>query len=217
MANDTEGEDRRKSIDFTAVPSRLKRGYGIKRMTNMESSSLQQSIDMIQRNIRQELSNMDSKQKKFGHLFSTEADISKIACDAWLLPTDEQKNVLPLWTDGHKDDILAELSNKDYSSFVFPEDWSRSWNRAAAPKTWKKSNGPMPILTITRSECCEEQDTLEWRVDAIRHFVDAWIANPLRHLPSRARPLLAVPLVGTGEGGEIDHSTILLLNLLAVC
>merc|ERR1719253_1882517 len=73
----------------------------------------------------------------------------------------------------------------------------------------------MPILTITRSECCEEQDTLEWRVDAIRHFVDAWIANPLRHLPSRARPLLAVPLVGTGEGGEIDHSTILLLNLLA--
>ena len=37
----------------------------------------------------------------------------------------------------------------------------------------------------------------------------------MRHLPKRARPLLAVPLVGTGKSEEIDRSIILFLDLLA--
>ena len=92
------------------------------------------------------------KQKNLGHLFSTEADIRKITCDAWLLPTNEQKNVLSSWTDGHKGNALAKIAAKDYSSFEFPANWGRCERRAAAPKAWDKSNGPMPILTITRSE-----------------------------------------------------------------
>ena len=72
-----------------------------------------------------------------GHLFTCKCDITKIACDAWLLPTYEEKRIESLWmnqcleeigcADGSVELIRRAETLEDYFATLKFED-----------KTWRQ-------------------------------------------------------------------------------
>ena len=114
--------------------------------------------------------------------------------------------------------MLDAIGRGDFDAYSFPENWGSSASRAAALKTWT-GDAPMPILTICGAET-EDQRNPEWYVDAIKHFVDAWVESSstgTRYLPQRAKPLLGVPLVGTGIGGGFSQLTSIVKQMIVTC
>jgi hypothetical protein len=123
-----------------------------------------------------------------GHVFVLRGDLTNLACDAWLVPGDFEPGStwLPALPDGPKPPL--------------PIGWGRSdgprsllWPSALPPPT------PQPFLTNTGSGTSDPQ----FFVDSARAFVR--VAAPYVHArgPShrRQKPLLGVPLVGTGGSG----------------
>lgn len=56
-----------------------------------------------------------------GHLFISKCDLTKLACDAWLLPTNAQKQVQPYWFNACLDNL--GVSHGDFSQFAVPSEF----------------------------------------------------------------------------------------------
>ncbi len=133
-------------------------------------------------------------------------DLTRFGCDAWLLPTDRVRHVtrswwrnpslVPLlraagcWRHGAKPDFIAPFEGR-----VLPLLDALDGQPAR----------PIPCLTRVGNRA----DTpLEWYIEGVEAFVDVALAALAegRVLSRRARPLLALPLVGTGHGGKRRHA-----------
>src|SRR5262245_24439551 len=125
-----------------------------------------------------------------GHVFIVHGDITKLACDAWLLPGGPSGVPSPMW--------MTSLPRE--ADEPLPKNWSSKDNRILR---WKKrsANDPVPFLADVGGS---RGTPIAWYVEAARQFLARATAD-LQNIPAkhgRARHLLALPLVGTGQGGK---------------
>lgn len=119
-----------------------------------------------------------------GHLFILRGDLTQLSCDAWLLPTDDHFTLEPGW--------LKHLPKRRPR---LPGAWPVA-TRSLPWTGWPKAL-PQPWLTNTGAGPAP----IQWFVDGALEFVRE--ASQVQLLPraGRQRPLLGLPLVGTGRGG----------------
>lgn len=134
-----------------------------------------------------------------GHVFVVHSDLTRLACDAWLLPAGEV--VRRIWWD-HAPAHIQVMRRGPFGhvDVAFPPGWGDTVRTVRFDLWTKDHDGPQPWLTHTGGTF----DTpLAWYLDGLRAFLHAAWADvadkPPRH--RRERPLLAVPLVGSGLGG----------------
>lgn len=122
-----------------------------------------------------------------GHLFLAHGDVTMMACDAWLVPTDARRVVEAPWRVA----LPAELPDR-------PADWQDAGCRAQAVPTVE--GVPVPWLVNVGADHARPVD---WYLEGVRQFVVGACRGlkGTRPLYGRARHLLALPLVGTGSGG----------------
>lgn len=148
------------------------------------------------------------------HLFVTHADLHQLACDAWLLSTDVHGTVTDGW-----------LASADAPT----REWMRSLSRGLSsmcevmPATGlahpsspgdARTAPPRPLVVATDVGRHHGASTADF-LPAVATFV-ATAAAAARTRPliaKRERPLLAIPAIGTGEGGASDTAGALLREL----
>ena len=154
-----------------------------------------------------------------GHVFVLHGHLGKISCDAWLLPTDSN-----LRTDGW------DLPTSD--SLVKPRNWSLGIgdSQDQCQRVMKYGDGggnqntPWLVLcSLTDQEQRETQISVEWYIEGVRLFLERVskdlgdsACNGRRYSPAngRSKPLVLVPVVGTGDGGGKDRTGHVIKQLL---
>lgn len=139
-----------------------------------------------------------------GHVFIVRGDLRRLVCDAWLMPCDahgrpQKKWLLPDWPAPKPGPL--------------PARWADGSERVLALPHWPEEL-PRPWLVNMDGD---EGTLTEWFVEGARQFlahIPAWLEQ---HPPvqERYRPLVALPLVGTGRE-EPDRSGELVAALLDV-
>lgn len=144
-----------------------------------------------------------------GHVFVVQGDLTTLTCDAWLLPTDRDLRVAGKWHRG----LPAGLIRGERLTVEPPSGWSRGEvNSFSLPV----EDGPAVWATdVGRGG----ETSIEWYRQALASFLDQAADAPRA---GRARPLLAVPVVGTGGSGGGSRSGAVLAGIVheledAVC
>ena len=126
-----------------------------------------------------------------GHVFVTRGDLTALACDAWLVPTDASLAIEEPWRSAVGDLAVTP-----------PRGWSDDGLRAI-PLQRSGPAEPVPWLVNVGGTSATSP---EWHIQGVRD----WILGASRALQGteplhgRARHLLALPVVGTGHGGAAD-------------
>lgn len=140
-----------------------------------------------------------------GHVFVTQGDIRRLVCDAWLMPTGRRVFVMPYW---FRDDVREALGPRLidvqfghlHPKHEIPAEYSagtlRSYPFPAYPGT--DHGAPQPWITNVGGN---QNQPVAWYLEAVDQFVRQAAAAGVR-TSGRAKPLLAMPLVGTGAGGQ---------------
>lgn len=133
-----------------------------------------------------------------GHVFVTRGDLTTLACDAWLLPTDRFLTIEMPWR-AHVPDGSAPR----------PAEWGDAVRsvptRADGHGPWLTDVGGVPGSAV------------EWYLDAVRQFVHRAAATlPHTAVDRRERRLIALPLVGTRAGGARAVSGEMTTGLIRV-
>lgn len=115
-----------------------------------------------------------------GHLFLVQGDLTRIRCDAWLLPTDGLFTGIERWVDRIPTGPPPRV----------PRGWGVSVRTFAWPDALEDQPTPWPTIIGARSA----EST--WYAEGALEFLRA----ASREIRSD-RKLLALPLVGTGRGG----------------
>jgi len=140
-----------------------------------------------------------------GHLFIVRGDLTRLACDAWLLPCDSRLNV----SGAHwcaVDERLIPSPSPDHDQWYRllqgdpPAEW---FEHRTYPAVAADGVRPTPWLTDTaRRSNLLTQYFAELRTALMNFLVTATAAlNDTPPMNGRARHLLAVPFVGSGAGG----------------
>ncbi|QCR20290.1 DUF429 domain-containing protein [Agrococcus sp. SGAir0287] len=125
------------------------------------------------------------------HVFVTRGDLLHLACDAWLLPSDQRGEVTGRWD---LEDIHDRVRRSVPDEFV-------EGRRLAVPLAGGETHeGPTPILTAVPLRGVEAPGGMQHLIRAVRDFV-AVGAAVARARSTRVVPLLAMPSFGTGAGG----------------
>lgn len=133
-----------------------------------------------------------------GHVFIVRGDLTQIMCDAWLMPCGIDARPNRFW--------LTELSLQSQFSIPRPPpDWDFQGRRTYRiyPRRVLGVDGqtiPVPWLTNVGGGWSVGVD---WFVEGVRQFLRGVANDPELQTPlqGRARPLAALPIVGTGFGG----------------
>lgn len=136
-----------------------------------------------------------------GHVFIAEGDITRLACDAWLLPSDRALVVEPSWFAAAPPAVLELRGPDDRLHIPTPADWCGRKLRVAKVGPWQDRHGRCQAW-LTDVGGVPGTDP-GWYLDGVREFFSS-VAQDLgtpSDSPWRARPLVALPVVGTGEGG----------------
>ena len=139
-----------------------------------------------------------------GHVFITQGDLTRLACDAWLLPTDQNLRVEASWLTSAPAAVRAALEGRTLSVET-PPRWGNMGVRAFRLTLWPSGpREPQPWLVNVGASSGTDP---RWYAKGVREFLQA-AGEHLHQLPSqplqRATPLVALPLVGTGRGGAAD-------------
>lgn len=136
--------------------------------------------------------NLVSRHSLKPHVFVTRGDLTHMACDAWMVPTDRSVSVLAHWTRDNAPLVEAISSFNN-------EEFFAGKAHAAAAESWTAST-PLPVFTAVPlfgfGDAKEFADIID---DFARVAVQA-----LKHhgqTSSRPFPLLAMPVIGSGGGG----------------
>jgi len=136
------------------------------------------------------------------HVFITWGDLTRLACDAWLVPTDSRLVLEAPWAEY----VRAPAA---------PEGWGAPGARVVEGTRRKERDERTPwLLDVGGSPGTD----LQWYVDGVRQFVNAAAARVKGRQPlfGRAKPLLAMPLVGARYGGSAERAGQLVSRLLPV-
>lgn len=130
------------------------------------------------------------------HLFITRGNIAHLACDAWLLSTGPEQYLSPVWQHSiSKDEFELWQQFHDGRGLRLSEE------KRVAPLD------PNPDMARSRAWLTDVGGwagvPVEWYLEGVRQFFDSaqvWLEGT-EALHKRQRPLVALPLVGTGAGG----------------
>ncbi|MCU1438500.1 MAG: hypothetical protein JWP66_1587 [Naasia sp.] len=139
------------------------------------------------------------------HVFVVRGRIEHIACDAWLLPTDEEARLTNSW-QRVLDDIDERLDASDREGLA-------AGSTLVAELSGSDSR-PTPILTVGPRDRLRSSDDLR---PAIREFLELGAAVAARKREQglgtadyRPVPLLAMPFFGSrGGGGSLTQGSLL--------
>ena len=139
------------------------------------------------------------------HTFVVQADLTKLACDLILIPTDAE-----LWVTQY----FEGLGNPRK-----PARWGDLGVRVTdAIREGDSEQGRLMRWVNTGSIPWQADQRVGWLLDGIREALDA-AAESVRtpHLNSRARALVGLPLFGTGAGGFDAVRGEVLGGILSAC
>ncbi|MFN3200683.1 MAG: SIR2 family protein [Bradymonadia bacterium] len=140
-----------------------------------------------------------------GHLFITRGDVTRLACDAWLVPGDRRRHVTRGWWVDHDPDLCQALE-RGRCWFMAPLQGALGFPLRDGQRAL-----PLPGLPLDRPQVWmvdvggHRRKPVDWYLDAVGQALDALepvLAQGPRYLRRRARPLVALPVVGTGFGGQ---------------
>lgn len=137
-----------------------------------------------------------------GHVFIVRGDLTKLACDAWLLPGGMPGRPGRTWRGKVGDDPAEPVP----TAFGTPGNRIVEWTPLAP-------GDPTPFMTDVGGS---HGTPIRWYLDAVEEFF-ARVSRELDGIEvrgGRARPLVAVPLVGTGQGGKRRQSGAVAQDLL---
>jgi hypothetical protein len=143
-----------------------------------------------------------------GHLFIVRGDLTKIACDAWLLPTDRFFNVNDGWRLGLE---ACGIAWQDGGPAF------RAWERGELVRRLPSPTGKFPAVWAARSGT--DRPDVRRYVDVAVRFVDeaaaACTKDPHAFTKAwRSTRLLALPVVGTRDGGGYTEAVRILGKLI---
>ena len=147
-----------------------------------------------------------------GHVFIVRGDLTKLSCDAWLMPCGHDAVPDAHWYEG------LDLP-RDFLWPERPSDWGGSARRCMelhAPRRDERgARLPTPWLVHVGGG---RRSAVSWFVDGVREFMSR-VAERLKQrdepaLNDRERPLVALPMVGTGRGGARRRSGQIVRALL---
>jgi len=125
-----------------------------------------------------------------GHLFVVRGDLTRIACDAVLIPSDSWLNVTGNWRSLlPAEHLAASPYDEDWTTYVGPlsSSWPEGAGRVAESSHW---------LFIAATP----EQTARSVAASVRRALTT-VAKQVHAGQRRVRPLVALPLAGTGEGG----------------
>ena len=125
-----------------------------------------------------------------GHVFLVRGDIRRLACDAWLMPCGATGRPRDIWLLPGQAPRWPRL----------PPEWRAGRQRVLPLEDWP-DDCPRPWLVNADGD---PDVPVAWYVEGVRQFLEQarrWLGADRPHWFERARPLLALPLLGTGQGG----------------
>ena len=132
-----------------------------------------------------------------GHVFVIRGDLTQLSCDAWAVPTDAGPSIAANWMQALRS-VAHDFKPRPDS------DWHEGRVRARKIVPWPAGDPQPWLLNVGRQGA-----TPRWYAEGVRQFLDA-VASELLDTHgqmrsaarnNRARPLVALPLVGTRLGG----------------
>lgn len=157
-----------------------------------------------------------------GHVFVVHGDLTRLRCDAWLMPSDYRCRVEPYWLVGGTQELMQHFTRWPHgrrSAYLgaAPEGWARDGLRTLDVLPWEDRSRPVPVLVNLGAS---RGTSVRWYMDGVRQFMERsrhaleqhWPLEPSQRW--RARPLLALPLVGTGKGGASGQKGRIIRALL---
>lgn len=153
-----------------------------------------------------------------GHVFVVHGDLTHLACDDWLVPSDRSLTLTDAWLAALTDDAVRR-GEDGVPRLVHdaPEEFCSGGTRVLRiPDEARVEAGEGSPVTGGRAwllDVGSEHDVdPAWLVDGVRE----WLDRVERDTPvtERARPLLTLPLIGTGQGGAADQRDRVLAELL---
>lgn len=133
-----------------------------------------------------------------GHLFICHSDLTRIRCDHWLLPSDGGLGVSRSWrhTSMWEERALRSAIRKVRAKL--PDGWGTNGIRTL-PLPLEGPQRPWITNVGAHRGLRRGEPDVDWYVEGARQFVRG--ATAVGGTLERARPLLALPIVGTGFGG----------------
>jgi hypothetical protein len=172
-----------------------------------------------------------------GHLFVVQSDLTRIACDAWLLPTGRSLQIRNHWLRGAPASLLKLVTDSDHACDNDPETrdtwffdgklkvpvgWVVRENRSFEISGWAPDlapNRPWATSIVVDWRWSSEMKA-EWIAEGARQFVEraatALKMSGQHPANGRLRHLLALPVVGTGHGGGWDAAGVIIRQLVRV-
>lgn len=139
-----------------------------------------------------------------GHVFVLHADLLRLECDAWILPADSQSYVEGYWRLGPDGDLAG---------WTWPADGWAAHARAVPLEGDRRA--PRPYLTHVGGG---RRRAPQWFAEGAAEFVRVAADDLARRggppRSRRQRPLLAMPIVGTGYGGGAERAGAIVEALL---
>jgi len=137
-----------------------------------------------------------------GHLFAFHGDLTQFACDAWLLPSDRRAFVVKRhWCDGNPWPLPPERLVREPTRIL--------GDRLVAPLSELHPEHPDP-RRVWLGNIGRRGLSVDHAVTVLYAFLEEAAADLEaggRFIRRREKPLLGVPLVGTGMGGARDRSS----------
>jgi hypothetical protein len=137
-----------------------------------------------------------------GRVHVLHGDLAVLDCDVALVPTDALLRIEDSWSG-----ILTQDEARDAA----PEGWRGGRGARTVDVGRRDDGGPLRLLVEVAAQGTEP---VEWYLDGVRESLSK--AGELEPTPPRRRqrPLLALPLVGTGLGGYAGQRGDLIPPLL---
>lgn len=126
------------------------------------------------------------------HVFVTRGDLTHVACDAWMVPTDRSLSVRSSWT---KDNPALCEAIKNFCDGAF----RAGETHASAVEAWDES-GPIPVFTAVPFFGFNDASEFADIIDSFAETAARAVSESGR-AGSRPFPLLAMPVIGSGGGG----------------
>lgn len=126
-----------------------------------------------------------------GHLFIVRGDLTRLACDAWLLPTGYKLRVEDYWLTPEPKGFLKAVSGMLPS--LSPK-WASGEQRVLPAPLWHKDRSRPWLVNIIGQRGPQLGETVEF-------FIREFLKKKMPPANDRERPLLALPVISTGKGG----------------
>lgn len=156
-----------------------------------------------------------------GHVFVVHGDLTHLACDDWALPTDRSLTLTPAWLPTLADSALEHTPDGvPCLRLAGPGDWGDGGRRVAPVPSELRARHEEPS-PVTRGRAWlldvgeDERVGVNWLVDGVRQFLaEVERSERAASTSGRVRPLVGVPLVGTGAGGAATRRDEVIAALL---